>query len=502
MRLIELMGGNGETAEMALDPATANLDIRGLTSDSRRVQPGFLFAALPGGSADGRDFIPEAVQRGAVAVLAPAGPPIANGGGAVPVLADDNPRRRLALMAARFFGAQPATVAAVTGTNGKTSVADFTRQIWSRLGFQAGSLGTLGIRAPGYDKPLPLTTPDPVELHADLAALAARGVDHLALEASSHGLDQYRLDGVRVSAAGFTNLTRDHLDYHGGETAYRDAKLRLFGELMEPGGVAVLNADSPAFDGIAAYCRERGHRIIPYGEKADDSGIRIERLAPRADGLDLEFSISGRRYQSALSVVGAFQAMNALCALGLVLGCDPDPDSGADEAEAAAALDQIEGAPGRMQLAARHPNGAAIYVDYAHTPDALETVLRALRPHTRKRLVVIFGCGGDRDPGKRPMMGEIAARLADTAIVTDDNPRSEDPPEIRRQILAACPGAAEAASRQEAIEDGIAGLAPGDVLVIAGKGHERGQIIGDTVHPFDDAEAARATAAAIAGGAA
>ncbi len=480
---------------MNLDTALLDMEISGLTADSRRVEPGFLFAALPGSQADGRDFIPDAVRRGAVAVLSPAPGP-ESGSPAIPILAVENPRRRLALMAARFHGAAPTTIAAVTGTNGKTSVASFTRQIWARLGIAAGSLGTLGIDAPGYQKILPLTTPDPVELHEDLAALAARGIDHLALEASSHGLDQYRLDGVAVSAAAFTNLTRDHLDYHGSADAYRRAKLRLFEVLMAPGGRAVLNADSPEFGSFAAACRDRGHHVTLYGRSAGEDGIRLHDITPGPDGLALKFAVGGRRYECDLALVGAFQAMNALCALGLVLV------TGAGDIEteraAVAALADLEGAPGRMQLVARHPNGAPVYVDYAHTPDALETVLTALRPHAAGRLAVVFGCGGDRDPGKRPMMGEIAARLADRAIVTDDNPRTEDPADIRRQILAACPGGAEADTRGQAIDQAIAGLDAEDLLVIAGKGHERGQIVGDAVHPFDDAEIAREAAARLA----
>jgi len=494
VRLGSLMGGNGETHQTNLDPALRDLDIRGLTSDSRSVRQGYMFAALPGTRTDGADYISEAVQRGAVAVLAPNGVPPSTEGIAVPIVADDNPRRRLALMAARFYGKQPTTSVAVTGTNGKTSVAAFARQIWMQLGYNAASLGTLGISAPGYTKALSLTTPDPVELHKDLAALADLGVDHLAIEASSHGLAQYRLDGIKLTAAAFTNLTRDHLDYHGNLATYRAAKLRLFGELMAPGGTAVLNADSSDHGHFAEISRKRRHRIIEYGFGATGDAIRIERLQALADGLAVEFAVQERRYQTQLSLVGRFQAANALCALGLVLAC------GGDEQQAVAALAQLAGAPGRLELVGRHPNGAPVFVDYAHTPDALETVLVALRPHVGAHLVVVFGCGGDRDPGKRPIMGEIAARLADHVIVTDDNPRSEDPREIRQQILAACPGAQEAATREQAIRTAIGGLAPDDLLVIAGKGHERGQIVGDRTLPFDDAEIARAAISRVEGG--
>jgi len=461
-------------------------DIVGLSADSRAVRPGYLFAALPGARADGRAFIGEAIRRGAVAILAPPGTALDPAEPAIPLITDNNPRRRLALMAARFYGRQPKVVAAVTGTNGKTSVAEFTRQIWRHLGLPAASLGTLGVRAPDREEPLALTTLDPVALHRLLAELAEAGLDHLAFEASSHGLDQYRLDGVRVTAAAFTNLSRDHLDYHPDMESYLAAKARLFTTVMAPGGTAVLNADAPEWPALRALCQGRGHRVIGYGKAAHAvRGLRLDEVTPRPDGLELAASLFGRAQRARLGLIGAFQAWNALAALGLAIAC------GADARAAWAALPGLEGAPGRLQHVGDSTKGGAVYVDYAHTPGALETVLEAIRPHVRGRLLAVFGCGGDRDHGKRPLMGAVAARLADRAIVTDDNPRSEDPAAIRSAILAACPGAREIGDRGQAIRAGIAELGPGDVLVIAGKGHERGQIVGPETIPFDDAEVAR-----------
>jgi UDP-N-acetylmuramoyl-L-alanyl-D-glutamate--2,6-diaminopimelate ligase len=480
LRLTEL---TGRSASRGPDP-----EIVGIASDSRKVAAGYLFAALPGAAADGRAFIADAIGRGAVAVLAPTGTHVPVG---VAVVTDDEPRHRLALAAAKFYGAQPEIVCAVTGTNGKTSVAAFARQLWAALGRRAASIGTLGIVAPGGAVAGALTTPDPVALHATLAELAADGVDRLALEASSHGIAQSRLDGVRLAAAAFTNLTRDHLDYHADMASYRAAKLRLFDALLPKGGVAVLNADSPEFGVFAATCRRRGQRVVGYGETGD--AIRLDAIAPRAHGSRVRFTIGGKRFKSELALVGGFQAMNALCALGLVMA------TGEDVEDAAGALENLVGARGRLELAATHPSGAPIYVDYAHTPDALENVLNALRPHTDGRLVVVFGCGGDRDRGKRPQMGRIAHRLADMVIVTDDNPRGEDPAAIRAEIMPACPGAREIGDRAEAIYAAAAGLKSGDVLVLAGKGHETGQIVGATVRPFDDAAVARAAVAALSG---
>ncbi len=491
MRLTDLL--NGSEIEVRGGSDTATTAIRGLTCDSRRVEPGFLFAALPGTRTDGRAFIEDALVRGAAAVLAPPGTEIgldraASGRAPVAVIVDANPRRRFALMAARFFGRQPKVVAAVTGTNGKSSVAAFLRQIWMHLGRPAATLGTLGVQAPGIDAPGSLTTPDPVELHRTLARLAADGVDHLAMEASSHGLDQFRLDGVRIAAAAFTNLGRDHLDYHGSSAAYLAAKRRLFSDLVADGGAAVLNADAPE-RGMLAAAAKRGLRILTYGERGAE--VRLVGAEALDDGQRLVLEVLGRERSVALPLVGRFQAMNALCALALAVATDCETDA------AIAALERLKGVPGRVQRIARRDDGVAVYVDYAHTPDALAAVLDALRPHTVGRLWVVFGCGGDRDAGKRPEMGRIAAERADRVVVTDDNPRSEDPALIRQQVRQACPAAVEIAGRGEAIAFAVAGLEPGDVLVVAGKGHETGQIVGDRVLPFDDAAAVRAALGAV-----
>ncbi len=477
-----------------MQPATAQaeVEISGLTADSRRVAAGYLFAALPGSRVDGRDFIPQALDKGAAAVLAPEGTRMPDGRRDVALITDANPRRRLALLAARFYGRQPETACAVTGTNGKTSVASFTRQLWQALGHPAASLGTLGLQPPRADAPASLTTPDPVELHRCLAALARDHIDHVVLEASSHGLDQYRLDGIRVSAAAFTNLTRDHLDYHGTMEAYLAAKLRLFTELLQPEGTAVVNVDDPAGAEISGACRARGVKLISYGKGAAD--LRLLSQEPTATGQNLKLEVFGKAYDVALPVAGAFQGENVLAALGLVLA------GGADTDRAVAALTQVSGVPGRVELVGATPAGGHVYVDYAHTPDALETVLKALRPHTAARLFVIIGCGGDRDRGKRPQMGRIAVTLADQTIITDDNPRSEDPATIRQEMLVEAPGAQEIGDRGAAIATAVAALGPGDVLVIAGKGHETGQIVGGQVLPFDDREVARTAISRLAEG--
>ena len=430
-----------------------------------------------------RDFIPQALDKGAAAVLAPKGTTLPAGTPAVALITDENPRRRLALLAARFYQRQPATAVAVTGTNGKTSVASFTSQIWRALGHEAASLGTLGLQPPRADAPASLTTPDPVELHRCLASLARDRVDHVVLEASSHGLDQFRLDGIRVSVAAFTNLTRDHLDYHGSMEAYLAAKMRLFAELLQPDGTAVVNLDDPAGAQVVEVCRARGLKILTYGKAVSD--LQLLEQTPTATGQDLALKLLGREMTVSLGVAGAFQAGNVLAALGLVIAGGEDLD------RAAATLSGLEGVPGRVELVGETAAGGHVYVDYAHTPDALETVLHALRPHTRNRLAVIIGCGGDRDRGKRPQMGEIAVRLADKAYITDDNPRSEDPAAIRREMLAAAPEAEEIGDRGAAIATAVAALGSGDVLVIAGKGHETGQIVGGQVLPFDDRDVAR-----------
>ncbi|HTX49646.1 MAG TPA: UDP-N-acetylmuramoyl-L-alanyl-D-glutamate--2,6-diaminopimelate ligase [Caulobacteraceae bacterium] len=456
--------------DLAADPA-----IVGVTADSRRVKPGFLFAALSGAKADGRDFVPAAVAAGAAAVLveAPVEAP-------VPVIQVGDARRAYALAAAAFWGAQPDTCVAVTGTNGKTSVATFCRQIFERLGHVSASMGTLGVRTGDVQITPPggLTTPDAGDVAASLADLAARGVTHLALEASSHGLDQRRLDGVALTASGFLNLTQDHLDYHGAMEAYRAAKLRLFEVLTPRGRTAVLNADSDAYPAFAAAAITSGLSIYSVGAMGEALTLAGRGLIP--EGQRLRIGTEGRNFDVRLPLVGAFQASNALVAAGLCIAAGENTEAVLE------ALEHIEGAPGRMQRVGRGRKGGEAYVDYAHTPDGLRTVLLALRPHASGRLIVVFGAGGDRDRGKRPRMGAIAAELADIAIVTDDNPRSEVPAAIRAEIRAGASGLREIGDRREAIRAAAALLREGDVLVVAGKGHERDQIVGAIIHPFDD----------------
>jgi UDP-N-acetylmuramoyl-L-alanyl-D-glutamate--2,6-diaminopimelate ligase len=464
--------------------AASDPEISGITADSRQVRPGTLFVALAGGKADGRAYIADAVARGAAAILTDDASPAPDL--PVPVFVDANPRRRLAELAARFYGAQPATMAAVTGTNGKTTTASFTKQIWTATGLRAAAIGTLGIDGPDGLCPGSMTTPDPVALHEALAALARDGVDHAVMEASSHGLDQYRLDGVRIAAAAFTNLTQDHLDYHGTMAAYLAAKLRLFEHVLAPGGVAVLNADISEFQALAEAARGGRHPIVDFGV----AGKAIKLLDRRADadGQTLDLDLLGRHRSVRLPLIGGYQAMNALAALGLAIATGVEPDRALD------AVGRLTGVRGRLEPVVTLANGASVIVDYAHTPDGLDKVLTALRPHTAGRLICVFGAGGDRDRTKRPKMGAIAARLADLAIVTDDNPRSEEPASIRQAILADCPGGIEIGDRAEAIDTAMRGLGAGDVLVIAGKGHEQGQTIAGVVHPFDDASVARIAA--------
>ena len=477
-----------------IDPDTAVLDgIVGLTADSRQVRPGWLFAALPGTRADGRAFIADALAKGASAVLAPAGTELPAGAPAYArLIEDDRPRHRFARLAAAFYGRQPDTVAAVTGTNGKTSVVTFVRQIWQRLGHAAASLGTLGLTTPSHVRPGALTTPDPVALHGDLAELADAGVTHLALEASSHGLDQCRLDGVRIGIAAFTNLGHDHLDYHGDQEAYFAAKARLFEDLLVPGGTAVLNADAAESVRLGSRCARRQLRTLTYGRHGRH--VRLLKADPLPEGQLLRLYVEDRPRVVLLPLIGDFQASNAMCALAVVLA------SGADVHDAIGSLTRLEGVRGRLELAARHPSGAPVYVDYAHTPDALAAALAAVRPHVKGRLIAVFGCGGDRDRSKRPEMGAVVARLADYGIVTDDNPRSEPPEAIRAAVLAAIPEAEEIGDRAEAIRRGVALLRPDDALIIAGKGHEPGQEVARIIRPFDDAEQARAAVVELARG--
>lgn len=458
--------------------------ISAITLDSREVRPGVLFAALPGTRVHGAEFIQFALRMQAAAILtdregaAIAARELAAHPEVALVVAEDA-REALAGAAALFFGAQPDVIAAVTGTNGKTSVASFTRQIWAALGHQAISIGTTGIEG-AWESPLGHTTPDAITLHRMLAEAAAAGITHAAMEASSHGLDQRRLDGVRLSAAAFTNLSQDHLDYHGDMETYFQAKAALFTRLLPQEAPAVVNVDCPWGQRLAGLV---DGPLIRVGAGRE---VELRILAQRfeSDGQHLRFSWKGAAHQVHLPLVGGFQAANALVALGLVLA------TGGDIAAAARALGALTGVRGRMQLAARRANGAPVFVDYAHTPAALETALRALRPHVMGRLIVVFGAGGDRDRGKRPLMGRAAAANADVVYVTDDNPRREDPAEIRRAILAGCPEANEVPDRAEAILRAVDALLPGDALLVAGKGHERGQIVGDAVYPFDDLEQA------------
>ena len=496
MRLGELFGPSRLPAlsETRSSQTTdfADVEVGGITANWLAVRPGWLFAALVGAAADGREHIDEAIGRGAVAVLAPTGTTLAGHSATVPLIVDDNPRRTLALLAARFYGRQPRTVVAVTGTNGKTSVVDFVAQLWTRLGRQAASLGTLGLRPPGRPVGERLTTPLPTTLHECLARLADTGFDHLAIEASSIGLVEHRLDGVELAAAAFTNLSREHLGYHGSLEAYRVAKHRLFDSVLPPEAPAVLNADSAEFNGLATVCRARGQRLWTYGRRGDQ--IRLVRIEGTAAGQRLTVDLLGRRSCVNLPLIGGFQIMNALCALGIVLSVGEDPES------AFAGLAELRTVPGRLECVARHPSGAPVYVDFAHTPDGLQTVLETVRPLVTRQLVVVFGCGGSSDREKREEMGDIAARLADRVIVTDDNPRDRDPAEIRADIVAVCPAAIEIGDRAQAIDAAIRALRSGDVLVIAGKGHETMQIAAGVARPFNDGDTARAVVGAIGAG--
>ncbi|NQV59921.1 MAG: UDP-N-acetylmuramoyl-L-alanyl-D-glutamate--2,6-diaminopimelate ligase [Alphaproteobacteria bacterium] len=464
----------------------ADREIVGLTADSRLVAPGYLFAALPSSVADrsinGADFVPEAIRRGAAALLGPPGLAASLKTSVdIPVIEDEEPRRRLSQLAARFFAGQPETVVAVTGTAGKSSIVEFVRQIWAALGRSGASLGTLGVNSSSLQRKLAHTTPDPVILHEALRDLAASGVDRLALEASSHGLEQRRLDYVKVIAAAFTNLSRDHLDYHADEEAYFQAKLHLFKVVMAPGGTAVLPMGSDLTDRLRAVCKARGHRILTFGAGGD---IDLVQRRIVGDGQLLSIAALGHTAELELPLIGAFQAENVLCAIALVLACGEDPDA------VLAAAAQLTGVPGRLQAVGARANGGRVYVDYSHKPEALRAAITALRPHAKGRLIVVFGCGGDRDRGKRPQMGRIAAELADKTVVTDDNPRSEDAALIRAEVLRGCPAATEIGDRGQAIATAIAWLAPDDVLLIAGKGHETGQEIAGVTHPFDDGDVA------------
>jgi UDP-N-acetylmuramoyl-L-alanyl-D-glutamate--2,6-diaminopimelate ligase len=482
MRLGDLFGSDDR-----IDPQAEAVVVEGLAVDSRIVKPGDLFFALAGHQTDGARFIDSAIGAGAVAV---AGDHPPQGMLGVPFVTTPNPRRALSLAAAKFFPRQPATIAAVTGTSGKTSVAAFARQIWQRLGHASASIGTIGLVSPKRTVYGSLTTPDPIALHRELDEIARDGVTHLAFEASSHGLDQFRLDGVRISAGGFTNLSRDHMDYHPDVAHYLAAKLRLFRELIAPGGAAVISADHDCSPQVIEAARAHGLRIVTVGSRGDGAGEGIRLVEATIEGFAQELRLEHRGYPYSvrLPLVGAFQIENALVAAGLAIATGSEVDAVFESLEA------LVGAKGRLERVGER-NGAPIFVDYAHKPDALAKALQALRPYAKRKLVVVFGAGGDRDVGKRPLMGAIASENADSVIVTDDNPRSENPAAIRAAILAAAKGAKDIGDRAAAIRAAIDGLEPGDALVIAGKGHETGQIVGDRVLPFSDHDAVAAALA-------
>lgn len=462
----------------------ADLEITGLTADSRKVKPCFLFAALAGVAAHGRDFVAQAKANGAVAVLS------AGDLGADPGIAHvvaDNARHAFALAASAFYPARPEMVVAVTGTNGKSSTVDFLRQIWTHAGKRAASMGTLGAIGPSGVIDLGHTTPDPAAVHATLSALASDGVTHAAMEASSHGLEQHRVDGLTFAAGAFTNLTQDHLDYHVDMGSYRAAKMKLWA-LVRDDGVAVVNADAaegPAFEQGAAA---RGLRVVLCGWRAPRSdALKIVEIQPRPNAQTMTLCWQGQDYKNIeLPLIGEFQAINAVTAATLALALGEAPDA------VFAAMQTLKPVKGRMEHVGQSKTGGHVFVDYAHTPDGLDVLLRAARPHAPGRIIAVFGCGGDRDTDKRPKMGAIAAQQADVVIVTDDNPRSEEPAAIRAQILAAAPNAREIGDRAQAIKEAVSMLKAGDALMIAGKGHETGQIIKGVTHPFSDQDVARA----------
>jgi UDP-N-acetylmuramoyl-L-alanyl-D-glutamate--2,6-diaminopimelate ligase len=493
MRLSSLLSfGADATGLIQYDGAPDAVEITAITADSRAVKPGTLFAGLPGVKADGASFVAQAVAKGAAAVLVGSHSVVVPT--SVPVLRSADPRRALALLAARFSGAQPAVNVAITGTNGKTSVAEFTRKLYTTLGRRAASLGTIGLVKPDGGIYGSLTTPDPVSLHASLAELAAEGVTHLAFEASSHGLDQRRLDGVQLKAAAFTNLGRDHLDYHSTVEEYFHAKLRLFDTLLPTDGTAVVHIDDERGAAVVAAARKRGIKVLTTGINGDD--LRLVEHTPDGFAQRLTIEHAGKRHHIRIGMIGDYQATNTLLAAGLAIA------TGEDATKAIAAIASLTGVNGRLDIIGEH-NGGLVVVDYAHKPEALSAALAALRPFATGKLICVFGCGGDRDKGKRPIMGAIATRQADVVIVTDDNPRTEVASTIRAEVLAGVRsvaaaaqsahevGAHEIGDRAEAIGAAVAMMGTGDVVLIAGKGHESGEIIGSTVIPFSDHDAAR-----------
>ncbi|MCV9961027.1 UDP-N-acetylmuramoyl-L-alanyl-D-glutamate--2,6-diaminopimelate ligase [Pararhizobium sp. BT-229] len=475
MKIKDLIGKDFPEIASQLSPSTGDAEIAAITADSRQVGPGSLFVALSGSKTDGKAFIDDAIARGAAAVIAGSTPA---GDTSVPVLVASQPRRVLALAAANFYGSQPHTMVAVTGTAGKTSVASFTRQIWAHCGHAAAMIGTTGVIAPGRNDYGSLTTPDPVSLHKLLAELAEGGVTHAAMEASSHGLDQNRLDGVRLAAAGFTNLGRDHMDYHPTVEDYMAAKMRLFDGVLPKGSPAVIFADDAWSAQAIAAAKAAGHEVLTVGRKGEYLSLkRVEHFRHKQIA---EVHVGDDIFEVHVPLAGDFQISNALVAAGLAMS------TGVSAKAAMAALEKLQGASGRLELVGHTRDGALAYVDYAHKPDALENVLTSVRPFTTGRIIVVFGCGGDRDKGKRPIMGEIATRLADVVIVTDDNPRSEVPEVIRSEIMVAAKGATEIGDRAEAIKAAVTMLKSGDTLIVAGKGHEEGQTVGSVTLPFSD----------------
>jgi len=478
MRLSDLLSGAPDIA------------ITGITADSRKVKPGYLFAALQGVAKDGREFIETAIKAGAVAILTDDRP----GEWSVPAVKAAEPRLLLAQAAAAFHPEQPGIVAAVTGTNGKSSTVDFLRQIWSSMGRKAASMGTLGAIGPSGVMDLGHTTPDPVAIHATLETLAREGVTHAAMEASSHGLAQHRLHGVKLAAGAFTNLTQDHLDYHTDFDDYRRAKMKLFSELLPKGAPAIINADSPELEAFEAVAQKAGLATFTVGWRGRD--LRISEALPRGTGQDLVIQWGGgatNERKIHLPLIGEFQALNALCAAGIAMALGDDVHKVLD------GLTTLKGVHGRLELVGQTAGKAPVFVDYAHTPDGLNVLLRAARPHVRGKLIVVFGCGGDRDATKRPIMGDVARRLADEIIITDDNPRSEEPALIRAAIRKGAPDASEIGDRATAIQEGVKRLKPGDALLIAGKGHETGQIVKGVTIPFSDFDVAKSALDEVGG---
>ena len=453
----------------------SDLEATGLTYNSRHINRGEIFVAIPGTYTDGRKFIDNAIAEGAIAVLSTKGLSIS-----APYLGVDNPRLAYAQMAAKFYPGQPKTLVAMTGTNGKSSTVEFLRQIWDYAGLQAACFGTLGVQAPKGYRPLTHTTPDAVALHKTLSELANDGVTHAAMEASSHGLDQYRLDAVKITAAGFSNLTQDHFDYHSDAEDYFQAKARLFMELTPKDAPVVINTNDDYGLRLVDMCKARGQGVMQVGWTGHD--IRIDEVMPRASSQIIDLVVQGKRSKIELPLAGEFQILNAVAALGLAMVTGVKTDTALE------ALENLAGVAGRMERAGQTKDGAPIFVDFAHTEDGLDKLLRSVRPHTMGNIILAFGCGGDRDPNKRPKMGRVAAKLADDIIVTDDNPRTEDAAAIRKAVLKGCPDATEIGDRAAAIREGIKRLGPKDCLVIAGKGHEQGQVVGTEIIPFSDVE--------------